>query len=73
MKDDPLEPAAAFLYLSLTVVFDKSDWAAQYQNIQKAWHQWGVLAKVLKRTGTKVQAWLMLYKVMVQTVLLYGR
>ena len=34
--------------------------------------RWGLGAKVLKKTGAKVRSLAMIYKAMVQTVLLYG-
>ena len=41
--------------------------------LQKAHRQWKVVAKVLGRTGASVKAWVMVYKEVVQAVLLYGR
>ena len=33
---EPLEPADAFPYLSRTIVYNNSDWAAVYHNLRKA-------------------------------------
>ena len=63
----------AFPYLVLTVAFNNSDWAAMYSNMSKLQWQWDVVAKVLMNTGYTVQSWVMMYKALVHTVLLYGR
>ena len=62
---DPLEPTAAFPQLGRIVAFNNSDWVDLYQKLRKAWHRWGVVAKVLTRTGSTVQSRAMLYKVVV--------
>ena len=68
---EKLEPAAACPYLCHTVEFNNSNWAVLQRNLQKAWCWWGMVAKVLTRTGVTVQAQSMLYKAVVKTVLLY--
>ena len=69
---DPLEPAMAFPYLVCTSAFNNSDWADLYQNLRKAEHRWGMVAKVLPQMVTTVRMWVTLYKTVVKTVLLYG-
>ena len=66
-----LETTAAFLYFLFTVNFNNSDWVAMYGNLRKLQWRWGMVAKVLKNIGATVQSWEMIYKVIVQTVLLY--
>ena len=61
----PLEPAAAFLYLVHIVAFNNNDWASLYQNLHKAWSRWGMVAKVLTRTGAMMQTREMLYRALV--------
>ena len=43
-----------------------------YTNLRKAQKLWGVVAKVLRQMGDHVKARGILYKAVVQTVLLYG-
>ena len=61
-----------FLYLGRTVAFNNIDWEALYHNLRKVWSWWGVVAKVLMVTGAAVRAQAMIYKAVVQTVLIYG-
>ena len=51
-----LEPSVAFLYLSRTVAFNKSNWTALYHNPQKSWPWCGMVAKMLMSTGAKMRA-----------------
>ena len=62
----------AFLYFVNTVAFDNISYASLYQNLQKARRQWGVLAKVLTSTGATVHHQEIIYKAVVQKILLYG-
>ena len=43
-----------------------------YQNLKKARWQWGMVATVLTKEGVPVRALVILYKVVVNMVLLYG-
>ena len=43
---------------------------ALYVNLRKVW-QWGMTDKVLVKTGEMVRAWDMMYKAVVQTVMVY--
>ena len=54
------------------MAFNNSDWADLYQNLRKAWCWWGMVEKVSMRTGVAVRARAMLYKALVQMILLYG-
>ena len=72
MKANPLEPVLAFSYLGRTVAFNNSKWAALYHNLRKARHWWEMMLKMLTRTGMKVWEREIIYKAVVQTVLLYG-
>ena len=58
---EPLEPAADFLYLVCTVELNTINWADLYQNPQKEWRRWGVVAKALTSTGEMVRSWEMIY------------
>ena len=44
-----------------------------FVNLRNAQWRWGVVTRVLKKTGATIQAWVMLYTAVVQTVKLYGR
>ena len=43
-----------------------------YQNLRKLQMQWEMIARFLENTGGTVQARLMMYKSMTQSVVLYG-
>ena len=43
-----------------------------YQNLRKARRRWGVVVRVLEKTGATVQARGMMYKAVANLVLLYG-
>ena len=66
MNANPLEPAADFLHFVHTVAFNNSYWVALYHNLWKAQSQWGVVTKVLTKTGATVRVRVMLCKVMLQ-------
>ena len=38
-----LPPSEAFPYLGWTIAFKNSNLAAVYQNLRKAWRQWGLV------------------------------
>ena len=44
-----------------------------YKNLKKEQRRWGVIKRVLEKTGATVQARGIIYKAMSQSVLLYGR
>ena len=50
-----------------------SDWVALYQKSWKVQLRWAMVVKVLTNTGATLRAQGMLYKAVVQSVLLYGR
>ena len=69
---EPLDPDVEFPYLGRTVAYNNSDWAGLYHNLRKAQRRWGIVGKVVTKTGTTVQSQGILYKEIVQLVLLYG-
>ena len=69
---ETLETAADFPALDCTVAFNNSNWEDLYQNLCKVWCWWGMVEKVLTRTGVVVRARAILYKAFVQMLLLYG-
>ena len=73
VKLEPLEATTAFPYLGCTVIFNNSDWETLYSNLHKAHRRWGIVEKVVGKTGTPVKYLAMMYKSVVQAVLLYGR
>ena len=73
MNSDPLEWVTAFLYLRRMVEYNNSDWVALYHNMWKARRRWEIVGEVVSNTGSVVRARGMLYKEVVQSVLLYER
>ena len=69
---DPLEPLDTFLYLGCTIAYNNSNLVALYQNLGKTMRQWGMVLKVLEKTGSAVRARETMYKSVVQTVIFYG-
>ena len=63
----------AFPYLRRTIVYNSIYWAALYLKLQKARRQWGVIARVLERTGSTAHVRGSMYKAVAQLVLLYVR
>ena len=63
---NPLEATTAFPYLGRTIRYNNSDWVALYSR------SWGLVAKVLGKIGSPIKAQAMIYKALVQAVLLYG-
>ena len=69
---NPLEATILLSYLGLTITYNNSGWAALYSNLRKAYRRWGAVVKVLENTGAPIKAHAMMYKAVVQAVLLYG-
>ena len=70
---NPHETTTAFTYLGITINYNNSHWEALYSNPWKAQRGWGVETKVLVKTGAPIKSRAMMYKAVVQAVLLYGR
>ena len=68
---NPIKATTAILYLWRTIAYNNSDWADLYINLQKYHSRWGVVEKVLAKTGSPIKARTMMYKVVVHVVLLY--
>ena len=68
---DPLEPVVAFPYLGRTIVYKNSGCAAMYQNLVKARRWWVMVLGVMDNTGMLVQVREIIYKAVVQMVILY--
>ena len=67
-----LEEKTEFPYLGRTVMYNNNDWEALYINLRKAQRRWGMVAKVLGKTGVLIKVQEMMYKAVVYVVLLYG-
>ena len=61
-----------FPYLGRKISYNNIDWMEVYQNLRKAWRRWGMIDKVLVKTGATVQARGVVYKALDQSILLYG-
>ena len=72
MYSETLDPVADFMYLGHTDAYNNSDWVDLYQNLWKSRRHWEMVEKVVSNTGSMVWAWGILYKAVVQSVLLYG-
>ena len=59
-------------YLGQIFTYNNSDWAALYRNPRKAQRRWRMVSKVLGKTGEPIKSWEIIYKPVVQLVLLYG-
>ena len=54
-----------------TIAYKNINWLAVYQKLKKVWRQWGMIAMVLMNTGATMRALGVMYKEVVQLVLLY--
>ena len=54
------------------VAFNNSNWLALYVNLRKAHWQFGMVEKVMTKTREALRERTIMYKAIVQTVLLYG-
>ena len=72
MNTNLLESMSVFPYLGAKVSYNNSYWVSLYANLSRAQKRFGVAAKVLRQTGAHMKAQAMIYKSVVQTVLLYG-
>ena len=73
IKLDPLEATTAFPYLGCMVTLNNNNLEALYIKLWKAHIQWGLMAMFLDNTGEPINAREMIYKVVFQAVILYGR
>ena len=69
---NPLEAAILFLHLRRTITYNNSDWAELHRNLRKSHGIWGMIVKVIGKTGRPIKVQVMMYKVVFQAVLLYG-
>ena len=67
-----LEVVPSFKYLGRYFTTTDSDWPAVYKNLKKAREKWAMVSKVLMREGASPRVSGLFYKVVVQSVLLYG-
>ena len=70
---ETLPSSEDFPYLGRKIAYNNSNWAAVYQNLRKARRRWGMVERVMERTGAPVQTWGYMYKAVVQSVILYVR
>ena len=68
----PLEAKTALPYLGSTVTYNNSNCSTLYSNLRKSQRRWVIVAKVIVKTGVPTKAREMIYKSVVQVVLLYG-
>ena len=46
-----------FTYPGQTISYNNRSWAAVYQNLRKSQRRWGMVERVLERTGATLRAW----------------
>ena len=68
---EPLETRYALPYLKPTIYFNNSNWETLYGNLRKAQWRWGMMVKFLVKMGEMVPSRAIMYKALVQTVLIY--
>ena len=69
---DPIKSTTTLPYVGREVTFNNSDWEALYINLRKAPWKLGMVEMVLVNRGGTTKAREMMYKAVVQAVLLYG-
>ena len=67
---NPLEETTAFTYLGRTVMYNNIYWSALYSKLSKDQWRWGVVVKVLVNMGTPLEEWAMMYKAILNVLLL---
>jgi hypothetical protein len=68
----PLESVSKVLYLGRLLSSTDDDWPDVVKNLVKARRQWDTISRVLIRDGATPRISAIFYKVVVQSVLLYG-
>ena len=72
INTEVLPPLEVFPYFGRTIAFTNSNWPVVYQNLRKAQRRWGMIARVLVKTGATVRAHWMMYKAVAQSLILYS-
>lgn len=72
INNTALEQVTSFRYLGRSVGNKNDDWLAVSNNIHKAQVRWARIAKVLRQRTFSEQTATNLYKVLIQSILLYG-
>ena len=70
---NPLKETTVFLYRGITIIYSNSDWAVLCRNLQTCQRRWGTVEKVMRKIGEPIKGQEMMYKAVVQAVILYGR
>ena len=66
-----IEAATTLQYLGHTITYNISYWGALYSNLRKSQRIWGVVEKVLGKTGAPIKSCEMMYKAAFHAVFLY--
>ena len=72
INEEALLPSEAFPYLGRMIAYNNIDWMAVYQNLREARRWWGMIVRVLTKTGAMVQDRGMIYKAVSQFAFFYG-
>ena len=70
---DTLSTLYAFPYLKRMIAYKNSDWPEVFHNLRKAQIRWGIISKVLIKTGETVRSRGMIRRSVAQTVMLQDR
>ena len=68
---ETLLPLEDLPYLGRMITYNNREWPAVFQNLKKVRRRWGMILRVLTKTVETVQVHGMMYKTVVQSVLLY--
>ena len=69
---NPLESTTVLPYLVWVVVYNNNDWVELYRNLHKSQRRWKMVENLLRKTWSLIKSQEMMYKAVVQSVLLYG-
>ena len=62
---NPLDAATELPYLGKTITYHNSDWVELYRNLGKSQRRWGMVEKVLGKTGSPIKVQAMMYNKLV--------
>ena len=68
----PLNKTGALPFLWRKSTYNNSAWAVLYINLQKSHRRWGMVSKLMEKTGKPIKAHAIMYKAAVQVVLMCG-
>ena len=67
---ETLPLSEAFPYLGRTITYNNSDWVSFYLNLRKSQRRWGMVERLIERTGSTAHDQVDMYKAVAQSVIL---